>query len=504
MRRNPKLSDNGKTTAFDAGAAATAGARGAFATLDADAAAALVTAAADVALVVDAGGVIREVAHGGAEGGLAVADAWVGQRWVETVTAETRGKVEAVLRDAAQRGVSPRRQVNHLSAEGADIPVAYTAVRVGGTADGVVVAVGRDLRAMSVLQQRLVETQQAMERDYWKLRHVETRYRLLFQLSTEAVLVVDAGSRRVVDANAAAGQLFGMPPEKLHGKPFPLGAAGDDAQRLGDLLATTRASGRGGTITVRLADAEAPVHVSASCFRQDAATLFLVRFVPAVAPPAARPGSPSADTMLRLFEHLPDGFVVTDPTGTVLRANQAFLDIAELAGEGDAVGRSIGEWIGRPGADLAMLLTTLRKHGSVRLMSTSARGEHGTTTEVEVSATAAPGTGPGDGGGDDPCIGLVIRDVGRRMASGPQGARDLTRAVEQLTGLVGRVSLPDLLRDTVDLVERHFIEAALELTHDNRTAAAEVLGLSRQSVYVKLRRHRLLGLDDAESVEGTG
>ncbi|MFO0093889.1 MAG: helix-turn-helix domain-containing protein, partial [Gemmatimonadaceae bacterium] len=81
---------------------------------------------------------------------------------------------------------------------------------------------------------------------------------------------------------------------------------------------------------------------------------------------------------------------------------------------------------------------------------------------------------------------------GRRLACGPQGARALTRAVEELSSLVGRVSLRDLVRDTVDLVERHFIEAALELTHDNRTSAAEVLGVSRQSLYVKLRRHRLV------------
>jgi DNA-binding NtrC family response regulator len=65
---------------------------------------------------------------------------------------------------------------------------------------------------------------------------------------------------------------------------------------------------------------------------------------------------------------------------------------------------------------------------------------------------------------------------------------------------VGRVSLPDLVKDTVEMVERHFIEAALELTRDNRTAAAEVLGLSRQSLYLKLRRHRLLPTEsDAES-----
>jgi DNA-binding NtrC family response regulator len=94
----------------------------------------------------------------------------------------------------------------------------------------------------------------------------------------------------------------------------------------------------------------------------------------------------------------------------------------------------------------------------------------------------------------------VMRDVGRRVATAPHGARDLTKAVEELTTLVGRVSLPTLVRDTTDLVERHFIEAALELTGDNRTTAAEVLGLSRQTLYVKLRRHGLSGGDsDAEA-----
>ena len=42
------------------------------------------------------------------------------------------------------------------------------------------------------------------------------------------------------------------------------------------------------------------------------------------------------------------------------------------------------------------------------------------------------------------------------------------------------------------------IEAALELTGDNRASAAEMLGLSRQSLYVKLRRY---ALDDPSDVE---
>ncbi|MFX9116121.1 helix-turn-helix domain-containing protein, partial [Acinetobacter baumannii] len=62
------------------------------------------------------------------------------------------------------------------------------------------------------------------------------------------------------------------------------------------------------------------------------------------------------------------------------------------------------------------------------------------------------------------------------------------------------VPLRDLVREATDVIEKLSIEAALELTRDNRASAAEMLGLSRQSLYVKLRRFGL-----AEQVgEGEG
>ncbi|MEL7302573.1 MAG: helix-turn-helix domain-containing protein, partial [Pseudomonadota bacterium] len=36
-----------------------------------------------------------------------------------------------------------------------------------------------------------------------------------------------------------------------------------------------------------------------------------------------------------------------------------------------------------------------------------------------------------------------------------------------------------------------------ELTNDNRASASELLGLSRQSLYVKLRRYDLDGAEDS-------
>ena len=59
-------------------------------------------------------------------------------------------------------------------------------------------AIGRDVRAAAVLQQKLIEAQIAIERDYAKTRNMETRYRLLFQLYSEPVLIVDAATHRVV------------------------------------------------------------------------------------------------------------------------------------------------------------------------------------------------------------------------------------------------------------------------------------------------------------------
>jgi DNA-binding NtrC family response regulator len=57
------------------------------------------------------------------------------------------------------------------------------------------------------------------------------------------------------------------------------------------------------------------------------------------------------------------------------------------------------------------------------------------------------------------------------------------------------VPLKDIVRETADVIERLCIEAALKLTGDNRASAAEMLGLSRQSLYVKLHRY---GMGDRE------
>jgi len=462
--------------------------------LDAEAAAMLIMVAADIALIIDDQGVIRDVSFNSEELSreLEGYEKWLGSPWAETVTAESRPKVEAILREAASKADPRWRHVNQVSGRGTEVPVLYSAARVGD--GGRVVAFGRDLRAISALQQRLMDAQQSMERDYSRLRHVETRYRLLFQTSHEPVLILDALTQKVVEANPATHQLFGGSARRVIGRPFPDVFEADSVPAIQSLLGGVRAAGRADDVKARLADGSREVLVSASLFRQENSSLFLVRLSLMQADDDATAVVPKTKSkLLKLVESAPDAFVVTGPDGRIMVANAAFVDMAQIATEEQARGESLERWVGRPGVDVNVLIANLRQRGSVRLFSTTLRGEYGASTDVEISAVSVMN-------GGKPCFGFTIRNVGRRLSVDSQAGRELPRSVEQLTELIGRVSLKELVREATDVIERLCIEAALELTNDNRATAAEMLGLSRQSLYVKLRRY---GLGDLSTDGGT-
>lgn len=454
--------------------------------LDAEAAATLVAAASDIALVVGPEGVIWDVALGSEELSVEACQGWVGQPWAQVVTAESRPKVEDLLREARSGAGPTWRHVNHPCPRGPDVPVLYSAVQVASR--GVIVALGRELRTVASLQQRLVEAQWSMERNYARLRHMETLYRLLFRSSPEAVLIVDAATHKVVEANAAAAELLGDPPKRLADRSFPEGFDADSTQAIRQLLAGTRAGGRVEEVRAQHVASRREFLVSASLFRRESSSLFLVRLSPMHAGATQATVTKTQSKLLKVVESAPDGFVVTDPEGRIIAVNRAFLDLTQLATEEQARGESLERWLGRPGVDLNVLIANLREHGSVRLFATTLRDEFGSSTEVELSAIAVQN-------GDQPCLGFTLRGVGQRPGADVGGSRELPRSMEQVTELVGRVPLKDLVRESTDLIERLCIEAALELTGDNRASAAEMLGLSRQSLYVKLRRYGLGDLD---------
>ena len=452
--------------------------------LEAQALGRLLGAVGDLAFILDDRGIIVDLAISEAQLAAHALDQSVGQPFLDTVTIESRPKIVEMLGDAAMGLPARWRQVTHPTVIG-DLPVRYLVASLSG---GRMVAIGRDLREAAALQQRLLQAQQSLERDYLPLRQAEARYRLLFDMATEPVLIVDAATRRIREANPAANRALGAKQGALVDQPVSGIVDPDDREAFIAYLGSAEAADDAGFVDLRLRSGRGLAQLSARLFRQARTALLLVRFVSADTKPEDAVPSPWVD----MVERMPDAFVFTDRTLTILTANAAFVELAQLPSLDRARGAKLDGWVGRPGVDVDLIAGQLREHGAVRNVASVLRGADGGQEEIEISAVVAPY-------GDSECYGFTIRSVGRRLRDLPPGEKQLPRSVEQLTELVGRMSLKEIVRESTDLIERLCIEAALTYTSDNRASAAEILGVSRQSLYSKLHRHglgNLVGDDD--------
>ena len=447
----------------------------AFSALPVDAAIRGMVAACDLALLIDGNGIIEDVALGVQDLADHGIEAWPGQHWIDTVQSESRTKIESMLAGTGEPG--RWRQVNHASPRG-DLPLRYLAIPAG---NGRILAVGRDMRSAAAQQQRLLRAQQAMERDSLCLRQLEARYRLLFDSTQDAIVVIDARSRRIADINPAARRLTGFGVHAIDGQAFTGLIAAEDREAVSAQLGAVAAAAQAHPSRIHLANGSTCL-MTATLFRQDRGSFLLIRLRPLVE------GTSAERPLLEVLERMPDAFVLTNEALDILAGNGAFLDMVHLMRRDDISRQPLAHFLGRPGIDLGLLEQQLREHGVVRNFATIIRAQDGREDDVEVSAVTS------DEGGETR-HGFSIRLIRRPIVAAADD-RQLPRSVEQLTELVGRVSLKEIVRESTDLIERLCIEAALTYTADNRASAAEILGLSRQSLYSKLHRHGLGNLSD--------
>jgi transcriptional regulator PpsR len=436
----------------------------------------MVSLASDIALVIDDDGVIRSVAQSGAAPLAPGMERWVGRAWADTVTGDTRRKIELMLTDLNLTGVARRREVNVSGASGT-IPLAYTAMRLGH--GGPVIAVGRDLRAVAAIQQRFLDAQQDLERSYWRARQLESRYRLLFQVATDAVMTVEATSLRIVEANHAAAACFGRGGAALAGQGAVAGFEPASRPAVQALLDSARASGRPAEIPARLAGG-GPVAVSATPFRARDGMRLLLRV--RHAEPAGA-GSPElAIALARLVDTTRDGVAVTDSAGRIQVANPAFVTLVGAASEDQVRGRAIADWLGRIDSDVPTLIAGVHGHGIAELVRTQLRREGGQGA-IEVDVAAALLTE-----GDQECFGFTLRPCG--SAADAAAERRRTRLASALAVLEGALAAEapasGLLREAQRIVQRHFVALALERSGGDAEAAAALLGMNATEL-VQLR-----------------
>ncbi len=455
---------------------------------DGPTAAAMVSAASDLTLVVDDRDVIADLSHNLEGQSGASLHRWRGRQIDAVVREDSRQAMSNALRMAREGQGVRRFDVSHVLEGGGDLPVHYAALGLGG--GSAVILMGRDLRLVSDLQTRLLANRQSMERTTRVQKQAEAQYRLLFETASDAIIMVDAATGRIREANPRAAAILGIDTSRAGGRKlaalFGKASQADVKSLLSQVLASGAPARR------RIArNGHAPIDLAAELFRAGDLNLTMIRL--GTTPPEG--GSTAAATgqgIESLVREAAEAIVITDDDGRVVWANESFLTLASAPLAAQTVGRPFGDFLGWSHAERDVVFDTVRRHGRVPTFAGTVRGADGQTTEVDLSGVRLQG---GQGAG----FGFVMRVRDAESAGHGAANSDVARTAERLAEMIGRVPMKDLVRDTTDVIERMCIEAALKLTGNNRASTARVLGLSRQALYLKMNRFGIVdGEDDGD------
>jgi transcriptional regulator PpsR len=430
----------------------------------------MVSLGGDIALVIDDSGVVQRVDQRASTPLACDAHTWVGHHWTETVTSESKAKVERLMAEASSTCATRKREVNHHTSDGANIPVAYTAMRLG--ARGPILAVGRDLGISAALQQKFMGAQKEMERNYAQARQAEARYRLLFQVATDAVIVVDGSTLSVIEANQSASELFDLPVSRVVGQHAAFGFARHSRDSVMATLASALKSGQSTETRAQLSGRVSNTSVTATPFRVIDSQQLLVRIrTTEQLGTSANLGA----TLARLVDSASDGVAVTDLDGAVLVANPAFLKLVQASTEAAVRGRPLSDWLSLPNEPFTELLARVGREGMMGFAPSQVLSQDAIVKPVEVAATLLSEIDP-------PCIGFSVRLV-------PTPGREISLAVEPMQAAVqvlydqiGSASLPELMRRASEVLQRNFILMAMERAGADLNKAATMLGINRQQL----------------------
>lgn len=445
----------------------------------------IIGASSDIAMVVSDVGDVLSVLINPAHRSFGRLEHWEGRNVRDVLTTESIPKFDTqIAAVTSDDGVTKAIELNHSDATQLEFPIRYSFHQIGP--DGAVLMLGRDMRPVAEMQQQLVKAQIALERDYEAQREFDTRFRVLMNSTQEAILFVSMASGRITDVNTAAAKLLGASADDLIGAAFAQEFEGRRRGEFLESLTNSAMSDANAPVELQVRRSKALISVTPTVFRAAGERLLLCRIDP------SDDGMTSTDelseSLSALYQEGVDAILFTDQDGVIRSANESFLNLADVSHLSAMKGKSLADFLVRGSVDLKVLIDNAARTGQMRMYATKLASEYGSELSVEISATYLSDK-------SNPSFVFVIRDASRVDAVRKPGTAANGESGRSVMELVGSATLKDIVAETTDVVEKMCIETAIELTRNNRVAAAEMLGLSRQSLYVKLRKYGLLSRD---------
>ncbi|MEM6619657.1 MAG: transcriptional regulator PpsR [Pseudomonadota bacterium] len=434
------------------------------------------SSAADIVVHMNRAGIVNAVSLGENSRRAASFHQWEFNDFRGTLADDSIGKFETelarVATSSAGQDPSPAVELNHPLEAGQQVPVSYTFHLLPGSET--IMLIGHDLSAIADVQQKFVRTQRSWEAESAKTRAALQKLRILMDRTNEAQVFIARDTGEVLEASNPAALLFGQTTRDMRG------------MSLAGLLGERKTSDLIDTLLARPRDVDCGARgsfvMTTESFRGMGNPIVLCELTP-----KGDATLPLADTgaanMRALVAATGDAIFVTDTQGTIVQANEGMLNYTQAPAENAVVGAPAAKFLGRGAVDWRIIADTLAESPRLKSHTTEIMGAFDSQVPVTLSATRFTRDG-------STWYGFIVRELDLTATDDPP--IDPVNMPERFKDLVGQTSLKDIVSRTTDVIEKICIEAALELTGNNRLAAAEMLSLSRQSLYVKLRKYDLL------------
>lgn len=451
-------------------------------------AASLLALSVDLVLVMSSSGVIENVLNG-SKSIASNTQSLIGKKWLDTVAIDSQPKVNALLKTNEDDSEQKWRQVNQEIEGSPSFPIQFSTIYFPKA--NKLIAIGKDLSSISTLQQKLVESQQEIERDYANLHAIQNRYIQLFNNIDQAYLIVDSQTLKILEVNKSAGFLVGDL-KKIQGKLFTNLFPTKDYEAIQAYLSDSKSGIMQSSIQSTLENLKENVEISSVLLREGNQNICLVSIKPKSKSIQISNLNEQTSLLTQAIEDFQDGFIVCSTSGVILTTNSAFVAMSQSAQKENILGKSLDLWLGRTSIDLKIILGTVREYGAIKDYATTITADDGSAPlDALISAVSFAS-------GKLSAIGISIHQVSKTAQQPSAKSDNLGKNAKELTQLVGKVPLKQIVTETTDIIEKLCILSALDLTMSNRASAAELLGLSRQGLYIKMRR---FGIVDGNAVE---
>lgn len=442
-------------------------------------------ASADISFVLDDSGSIQDIYSHNQSLIKQIPDDLIGRLWIDVVETDSRKKVQYLLDDANLNQVSKFRQINLTSNEkNLSLPIMCASIKA--LSNQKIIVIGRNLAEVAQLQQDLVAAQKKISQNYLQINQLEERFRSIFEIGTESIIILQAdGGYPIIEMNNNAIKRLLIAKNNYIGKSFLSLLPADELSKVTSLFQEMLATGESKDLDVSFVG-DKKIRVSTSSFINSGRPHLLLNLKPLELAQSAQLLESDSLTV-KAIENNSYGFVVCTPEGLILKANKAFIKLSNAKGEQELIGTAIQNYLGSETADFAQMMQSLKGKASAQSCISSISNNSSGIKLVDISAVSVAHPRA--------CVGMIFRQMDSRQNKDKRIDKKLVRSSEELSMLVGKVPLKDILTETTDLIEQLCIKAALDLSNDNRVSASEILGLSRQSLYIKLRKYGLVDSD---------